>query len=162
MTNHFPPSSVFCDKRSSCAWKPPTNRFMAFFHFRFFPFKSVFPRPFFTLHPSSFVQASDKFTAESLRVCVCVCNGCFDVRLADTAAYLKHVISTYLQYIIFYLCFFPSGSGHSQQTHFSGDSLFTSDMFINCKRIQLCDSPGKGGGDFGNRMLLICFEICGL
>lgn len=49
---------------------------MAFFHFRFFPFKSVFPRPFFTLHPSSFVQASDKFTAESLRVCVCVMGVC--------------------------------------------------------------------------------------
>lgn len=162
MTNHFPSSSVFCDKRSSCAWKPPTNRFMAFFHFRFFPFKSVFPRPFFTLHPSSFVQASDKFTAESF--CVCVCVGCFDVRLADTAAYLKHVISTYLQYIIFILfCFFLVVQDIHSKLIFLVTVYLHQTCSLTANGYSCVIPPGRGGGgDFGNRMLLICFEICGL
>lgn len=59
-----------------------------------------------------------------ISACVFVLAGCFDVCLADTAAYLRHITSTYHPYIIS-VC-----PAIHCKTHFSWDTLI---YIINCK-----------------------------
>ena len=78
----------------------------SFFLFSLFFFTMFLYFIFFAVcFASNFLRASNIFTAEpvcacvrALWVCECVC--VFDVCLADTAAYLKRITSTYLQHHI--------------------------------------------------------------
>lgn len=80
----------------------------------------------------------------------------FDVCLTDTETYLKHIISTYLQYLSS-LFFFHSGRPFIVNSLFLWHNYLHQACSLTANRCSCVIPLG-----FHNEMLLICFEICGL